>query len=41
MNMVEIIFWLNAVAIVTIGAGVILTVARDLLVDNPADKYIL
>ncbi len=41
MNMVAIIFWMNVLAIVSISAGVILTVARDLLVDNPADKYIL
>lgn len=33
-DMVAIIFWLNAVAIVAIGVGVILSVARDLLVDN-------
>ncbi len=35
MNIVEIVFWMNAVAIVAIGVGVILSVARDLLVDNP------
>ncbi len=35
MNMVAIVFWVNAVAIAAIGVGVILRVARDLLVDNP------
>ena len=34
MNMVAIIFWLNTVAIVAIGVGVIYTVARDFLVDR-------
>jgi len=34
MNIVEIIFWMNAVAIVAIGAGVILSVARDLLANS-------
>lgn len=34
MNMVAIIFWLNTVAIVAIGVGVILSVARDFLVDR-------
>ena len=34
MNMVAIVFWMNVLAIVAIGAGVILTVARDLLVDS-------
>ncbi len=34
MNMVAIVFWVNAVAIVAIGLGVILSVARDLVVGN-------
>ncbi len=34
MNLVAIIFWMNVLAIVAIGAGVILSVARDLLVDR-------
>ena len=34
MNMVAVIFWLNTVVIVTIGAGVIYTVVRDLAVDS-------
>jgi hypothetical protein len=36
MNMVAIIFWMNVLTIVAIGVGVILSVARDLVVDrNP------
>lgn len=36
MNLVAIVFWMNAVAIAAIGVGVILSVARDLVVDrNP------
>ena len=34
MNLVAIVFWMNAVAIAAIGVGVILSVARDLLVGN-------
>ena len=34
MNIAVIVFWLNAVAIVAIGVGVLYTVARDLLVSN-------
>ena len=34
MNMVAIVFWVNAVAIAAIGVGVIYTVVRDFLTNN-------
>lgn len=34
MNLMVIVFWTNVAAIVAIGAGVIYTVVRDLLVEH-------
>ena len=34
MNMAVIVFWMSSVAIVAIGAGVLWTMIRDLLIDS-------